>query len=153
MIDTTRKLSKSILHDIIKSCINYYPHEIIEICKTIPSVKNSNILKETCWSFVESREEVPNVKQRQADVVWFYKDKDLNPFYIVHEIKTGAYDIDEIYKKYHTGMTVQIWIWSLHNFYPNPRPNIKVIPISYISGFVTEHVKESLFILNGELYE
>ena len=140
--------SKSVLHDIIKSIVNYYPEEIMEICKTIPKVKDSNILNKGHWIFKESRQEQINIEWKQADVVWFYEDADHNAFFVVHEIKTGTYDIEEIYKKYHTGMNVQIWIWAfskkiLETPQENYHKSVRIVPINFIQEFIGSKMKES----------
>jgi len=144
------KLPKSLLHDIIKSCIHIYPKDIIDICKTIPSIKNSSLLNERNFKFVESRQEATNTKLRQVDVVWKYCDDKQNKFFIVHEVKTGFYDVREIHKKYHSGMNVQEYVWALHPSLHPPPNSMKILPISYISHFVKAHALEALLFLDGE---
>ena len=141
------KLPKSLLHDIIKSCIHVYPKDIIDICKTIPSIKNSNLINECNFKFVESRQEATNTKLRQVDVVWGYSDTKQNKFFIVHEVKTGFYDVREIHKKYHSGMNVQEYVWVLHSTLQTPPTSMKILPISYISNFVRLHTLEALSFL------
>ena len=151
MIDTknSTRLSKTILHDIIKSVINYYPYEIMDICRTIPKIKGSNILQRNYWIYQEARQEEINVNWRKADVVWFYSDTAGSPFYVVHEVKTGKFDPEEIYRKYHTGMTVQIWVWAFRENAHNTklRPSMKVIPIEYISNFIEFVTHDSILEL------
>jgi hypothetical protein len=149
------RLSKSVLHDEIKSIINYYPEEILSICKTIPKIKDSNIVKGDHWKFIQSRQEQINNRWRQADVVWFFSDDKDNPFYIVHEVKTGLFDIEDIYRKYHTGMTVHIWIWAFNKNIKeanqkNTHVSVRVIPIDFIVPLIID-VKENHNLILKEL--
>jgi len=104
-------ISNPILHDIIKSELDYNAKAIFELCKTAPSVKNSNLFKKDYWTFKESRQEQLNCRYHQADCVWYFDGKKNDNYYIVHEVKTGRYSISDIYSKYRTGNSGQIWIW------------------------------------------
>ena len=148
MVTTSKSKTKSILHDIIKSCINYYPFEIMDICRGIQTVKNSNILNKGYWIFEQSRQEQININWRQADAVWFYTGQKQDTYFIVHEIKTGSFNIEEIYKKYHTGMNLQIWIWAFNKkILENPQRNfhksVKIIPINSIAPFIKSAIEMS----------
>jgi len=149
--NNTMRQSKSVLHDIIKSVINYYPLQIMEICKRIPETKNSNVLKKGYWKFTESREEQINIKWKQADAVWFYADDEGNTFFVVHEIKTGFFDVADIHRKYHTGMNVQIWVWAFRTHTPKTKPphSMKIVPIESIGGYVLQLAHSSLDYLHG----
>ena len=149
--NNTQKQSKSILHDIIKSVINYYPLQIMEICKRIPEIKKSNVLKKGYWKFKESRQEQININWRQADAVWFYIDDEENTFFVVHEIKTGFFDVVDIHRKYHTGMNVQIWVWTFRDKIPKTKlpHSMKIIPIESIGSYVLEIARNSLDYLHG----
>lgn len=154
MIDDTitQRLSKSVLHDIIKSVINYYPLQIQEICRKIPETKKSNILNKNHWIFNESRQEQININWKQADAVWFYLDKDMNTFFVVHEIKTGFFDIADIQRKYHTGMNIQIWVWAFKSKMPKTKHPItmKILPIDAITPFVNLISDDAIKYLNRD---
>lgn len=104
-------ISNPVLHDIIKSELCYNAQAIFSICETIPQTKNSNLVKKDYWVLKEARQEQLNSRYYQADVVWYFDGKEHDNYYIVHEVKTGQYSIPEIYNKYRTGMSGQIWIW------------------------------------------
>jgi hypothetical protein len=145
------RLSKSVLHDIIKSVITYYPLQIVEICRHT-HIKRSNLLSGKTWILKDSRQEQINVKYRQADVVWFHEDKDHNQFFVVHEIKTGGFDIVDIHRKYHTGMNVQIWVWAFKRHFPKGKIPItmKIIAIEDITDFILTVENASIHILKRE---
>lgn len=123
----------------------------MEICKRIPEVKTSNVLKKGYWKFIESRQEQTNINWRQADAVWFYTDDKHNTFFIVHEIKTGFFDVTDIHRKYHTGMNIQIWVWAFRKNIPKTKlpHSMRVIPIESIGGYVFELASQSLNYLHG----
>lgn len=131
-------ISNPILHDIIKSELNYKADSVFDICKTIPSVKTSNLFTKHYWEFKESRQEQLNSRYYQADVVWYFDGKKNDNYYIVHEIKTGVYNTEEIYKKYRTGMSGQIWVWGWNNINNETEDNkkIKKLDIEYLIPLV-----------------
>ena len=104
-------ISNPILHDIIKSELTFRADEISKLCKEHPTLKKSNLFTKSYWQFKEARQEQLNHRYRQADCVWFYDGPENNNYYVVHEVKTGYYEVSEIYEKYRTGMNGQIWIW------------------------------------------
>lgn len=110
-------ISNPILHDIIKSELTFRADEISKLCKGHPTLKKSNLFTKSYWQFKEARQEQLNKRYRQADCVWFYDGPENNNYYVVHEVKTGYYEVSEIYEKYKTGMTGQIWIlgWKFIN--------------------------------------
>lgn len=108
-----KKFSGSFLHDLIKNVIANYPNEVIEILKKeFPNQKTWNE-----WTFDRSFQELENyynkrdnyrsdiTKQKmKIDVAWRMKKvnrigKTLTR-YILHEVKTGMYRIENIYSHY-----------------------------------------------------
>ena len=108
-------IASPLLHDMFKSIITHYPAECIEVFKTIPRLKNSKIF--SLWSLVRSEEECQCIEEiyidddrarfgkikkkftRKYDVVWFfekYTTIEGGPIHhrIIHEIKSGHYNID-----------------------------------------------------------
>ena len=146
-------ISNPILHDIIKSEIDHNYVDIKRICENeILPVKTSRLFKGDYWTLINSRQEQLNKKWYQADAVWFFEGKNGDAYYIIHEIKTGGYDINEVYKKYYNGMNSQIWIWAwrqkhLENGLGNiNKRKIKLLNIEYLIPIVKQDL---LFILRG----
>lgn len=104
-------ISNPILHDIIKSELTHNAKTVFEICKSIDPIKTSNLFKKDYWSFKEARQEQLNRRYYQADCVWYFEGKEHDNYFIVHEVKTGNYSVIDIYNKYKTGMSGQIWVW------------------------------------------
>ncbi len=118
-------ISNPILHDIIKSELDHNKEEILSICKHIPCLSQSNLIKNPVRkNLVSIQEHQYNSKQRyniKFDCLWVFTNEDIKTtpineivdrgFKVIHEVKTGNYDLDEITNKYYTGMSSQIWIW------------------------------------------
>jgi len=145
-------ISNPILHDIIKSELAHNADAIFNICKTIPNVKNSNLFKKDYWQLKESRQEERNKRYYQADCVWYFDGQKKDNYYIVHEVKTGGYSIDNVYNKYRTGMSGQIWIWGWEQINNNKsidrkyQRKVKIIPLETITKQITSDIK---IILEG----
>lgn len=145
-------VSSPILHDIIKSELNHNSNAIYNLCKEIPAIKNSNLFKKDYWEFKEARQEQLNIRYYQADGVWFFDGQQNDNYYIVHEVKTGGYDIDGVYKKYRTGMSGQIWIWGWKQINDSKtlgkeyQRKIKLIDIEYLKPIL---IKDLNTILAG----
>jgi len=147
-------ISNPILHDIIKSEIDHRARLVFDICKDIPVLKKSNLFKKDYWSFSEARQEQLNRRYYQADVVWFFEGKEMDNYYIVHEIKTGYYEFSEIYQKYRTGMNGQIWIWGwnkINNTKMLPdkfKRKIRIIDIEYLKPLLKQELHQILMGLD-----
>jgi len=141
-------ISDPILHDIIKSELTYNAITIFDLCKKIPQIKESNLFKKGYWQFKEARQEQLNSRYRQADCVWFFDGKKNDNYYVVNEVKTGQYDIIDIYNKYRTGQSGQIWIWGWNQINSakvldkNHLRKIKVIDIEHIVPVIKEDIDE-----------
>ena len=125
----TRTISDPIFHDVVKAMIHYHRDTVLEACKEIPALKRSRLLtKAPFWTLHSSDEEflaATKFRNRsRIDVVWFFTSPSVpHQYRIIHEIKTGRYDIDEIFHKYHSGMETQIWIWGWHEFNAVAQPS------------------------------
>lgn len=143
-------VSSPILHDIIKSELNHNPRVIYNLCREIHTIKNSNLFKKDYWQFEEARQEQLNIRYYQADGVWFFNGQKNDNYYIVHEVKTGGYDIDVIYKKYRTGMSGQIWIWGWKQINDSKtlgkeyQRKIKLIDIEYLKPILINDLNKIL---------
>jgi hypothetical protein len=137
-------ISNPILHDIIKSELTHNADAIFNLCKTIPAVKNSNLFKKEYWRFKEARQEQFNSRYYQADDVWYFDGQKKDNYYIVHEVKTGHYNVLDIYNKYHTGMSGQIWVWGWKKVNNSKilgdgyQRKIKLIDIEYLKPLLTQ---------------
>lgn len=143
-------VANPILHDFIKSVIHYQCDEVLDICKSAPRLKTSNLLKKNpTWVFNQSIQEHELPWRTKADVVWIFKATFENPFEgidgvewipptytVVHEIKTGWYSVDEIYKKYWHQGNLQIWIWGWAKDNRRFEPTIKHAGKEYKRGFI-----------------
>lgn len=141
-------IGNPILHDIIKSELHYNAKIILDICKTIPQIKTSNLFKKDYWQFKEARQEQLNQKYYQADCVWFFDGKKNDNYFIVHEVKTGNYSVLDIYNKYHTGNSGQIYIWGWKDINDNKiigesyQRKIKIIDIEYLKSQIIKDLNE-----------
>lgn len=141
-------IGNPILHDIIKSELHYNAKTILDICKTIPQIKTSNLFKKDYWQFKEARQEQLNQKYYQADCVWFFDGKKNDNYFIVHEVKTGNYSVLDIYNKYHTGNSGQIYIWGWKDINDNKiigesyQRKIKIIDIEYLKSQIIKDLNE-----------
>jgi hypothetical protein len=135
MITKTR-VSNPILHDIVKSFLVRDAQNILSFCSTLPQLKRSRIfLPESPHIFNDSREEwFYNGIHYPHDAVWHFiapSHPSLgNPSYvIIHEIKTGSYDIHkEMDKHYIHHNHVQLYIWA----YKDAHKENERIPYSYV---------------------
>jgi hypothetical protein len=139
-------ISNPILHDIIKSELTHNADTIFNLCKTIPATKDSNLFKKDYWEFKEARQEQFNSRYYQADDVWYFDGKKKDNYYIVHEIKTGYYNVLDIYNKYRIGMSGQIWIWGWKKVNDSKilgdgyQRKIKLIDIEYLKPLLTQDI-------------
>ena len=126
-------VSHPILHDIIKSCLVYEAKEIFTLCSKLPQLKRSRIfLPGTPHKFEDARQEwfAGGVKY-PADAVWRFKayENMFPSYYIIHEIKTGHYDITtEMAKHYIKHNHVSFYIWA----YPRFHAENKYVPKSFV---------------------
>jgi len=145
-------ISNPILHDIIKSELNHNSNAIYNLCKEIPAIKNSNLFKKDYWQLKETRQEEPNQRYYKADCVWYFDGKKNDNYYIVNEVKTGKYELSEVYKKYRTGMSGQIWVWGWKQINDTKvlgetyQRKIKLIDIEYLKPIL---IKDLTTILEG----
>lgn len=136
--------SSPILHDIIKAYLTYDFRAIFSFCATLPQVRRSRIfLPTTPHRLMESRQEwfLDGIRY-PADAVWIFKnDWEIGSYYIVHEIKTGKYDIkEEIRKHYIHHNHVSFWIWAYPQFHTkNEVPAkhfIKKLPLHLLLPYI-----------------
>lgn len=150
MITTNSKtrLSNPILHDIIKSYLNRDAKSILLYCSTIPQLKQSRIFLPTSpHKFYESREEwhVGGMKY-PADAVWMFKTQnELHSYTIIHEVKTGEYDIiEEMEKHYISHNHVQFYIWAYKDCHKaNKKPPysfVKQLDILLLRRYITQNI-------------
>jgi hypothetical protein len=148
-------ISDPILHDIIKSELTHKSEVVFNLCKSIPSLKNSNLFKKDYWQFKEARQEQLNSRYYQADAVWYFDGQKNDNYYIVHEVKTGRYNVLDIYNKYRTGQSGQIWIWGWKQIndtkvlaanYPR---KIKLVDIEYLKPILIKDLNTILAGLIG----
>lgn len=146
------EISHPIFHDIIKSIIQFECEDVFEICKTLPETKDSRIFKSGYWEFKESHQEHIIETQRtpfaKADGVWIFRTRqNVYPsnqeYRIIHEVKTGKYDLTKVYAKAYAWQGSQLWIWGwptrhLQNM-PNATfsKNIRQINISALEPIYT----------------
>lgn len=152
---STKTVNSPILHDIIKSELTHNYNLVFQLCKELPSVKNSNLFKKTYWQLKEARQEQQNKRYYQADCVWFFDGQKADNYYVVHEVKTGYYEVLDIYNKYRTGSSGQIWIWGwkLVNdskvFGESYQRKIKLIDIESIFPLIKHDINKILEGVGG----
>jgi len=174
------KKSHPFLHELFKACIHYKAKEVIE---TLKAYYRWKIFHE--WEFVESRQEVRHLKiiragfkmkyklGTQADVIW--KMRRVNRvgstiyMLVIHEIKTGRFDINEIWEKYReiqgsrillkredkkgVANRVLVWGWKDEILRQKINPKlensimIKMIPLEYILSIMLKELAEIGFVL------
>jgi len=114
-------ISHPVFHDFVKSLLHREQQRVFELCTTIPSLNSSNLFKKDAWVLADADQEVlMRVTHRplgKIDAVWYFKRQgDVYPpnqtFFLIHEVKTGKYDAEEVYQKYYTWSNCQIWIWA-----------------------------------------
>lgn len=152
-------ISNPIFHDIIKSIIHFDCDEVYKICKNIKGLKDSRIFTNTFWEFDKSDQEYLVETTRmgisKADVIWSFKSKEKayppNPHYrIVHEVKTGEYDVAKVYGKAYTWSNSQVWIWGWQVHHDRNIPfgllakNVKQIDINILKPLYTTYLKQFL---------
>lgn len=158
---------------MVKALIHYGYKEVFAQCKIIPSLNKSSLLKNEKW-ILESRDQeyLTPTKFRplsKIDVVWFFRHhdprySDVHKYRIIHEIKTGRYDIDEIFNKYYSGMETQIWIWGWHKFNAVATPTdpkcvakvkqglVKTADIEFLVPMICPYLKRFYDALDGDVW-
>lgn len=148
-VDSRPILSGPIFHDMVKSILQWDSPIIYELCKTIPSLKSSNLLTGKAWMFDPSwvyQEHQANAAHRfgvKMDVVWRFRNKenDKHEFWVTHEVKTGRFDPDEIKEKYYRWQSSQIWIWGWERYAPTTLPrSVRFAPLESLSPIIKPHV-------------
>ena len=155
-------ISTPILHNIIKAYLVYDAEHILNLCSTLPQTKSSRIFLQTSpHKFVDAREEwfVDGIKY-PADAVWrfatYYNDQTQFPsYYIIHEIKTGKYNIiEEMHKHYIHNNHVQLYIWAYpryHNYNEKPPGTfVKLLNINSLKPHIITNVRYILDLWGGE---
>lgn len=153
------EISHPVFHDIIKSILQFQYEDVFEICRNLPETKDSRIFKSGYWEFKKSHQEhiieTQGVPFAKADGIWTFKTKQntypANQEYrIVHEVKTGRYNITEVYSKAYAWQGSQVWIWGwptqhLQNI-PGPTisKNIRQISISTLKPVYTQLITRFL---------
>jgi hypothetical protein len=152
----TATVSHPILHDIIKTYLTYDYKELFELCSTLPQLKKSRIFKpDTPHKLNDAKQEwfVDGIHY-PADVVWRFKSPyiiDVPSYYIVHEIKTGRYDLEtEMKKHYIHNNHVSLYIWAYPQYHKQnhyvPYSFVKMLDINSLKPYIiprTTHLIES----------
>jgi hypothetical protein len=116
--------------------------------RDVEKEKDRAILKSKNWFVKKTDIEYFFVdKPYRADCVWFlYKNtEEMPPFHIIHEVKTGKYNLNKEIKKHYLGKRTQLWIWAWDKYHLNQKknddPTIKLIKLEYITPLVIKHLK------------
>jgi hypothetical protein len=141
----TLTVSHPILHDIIKAHLVYNYREIFGLCSTLPQLRQSRIYKpDTPHKLEDSRQEwfVDGIRY-PADAVWRFRAYDtmFPSYYIVHEIKTGHYSIEEEMKKHYIHNNhVSFYIWAYPEYHKEnsykPYSFVKMLDITKLKDYV-----------------
>lgn len=128
-----KPIHNPLFHDLIKSLLDHYWKHAYEICKNTPQLKKSKLFRsDAYWKLCSKQQEYPFDWGTRADVVWFFApdcDTTTTPhppeprYCVIHEVKTGTYDIDDIFRKYYNGSHSQIWIWGWNELNKESFPN------------------------------
>lgn len=125
--------SHPILHEIIKAHLVYNAKDILSFCSTLPQLKRSRIfLPESPHYFFDARQEwFAGGLHHPADAVWrFFAEGFAFPsYYIIHEVKTGKYNlIEEMEKHYINHNHVSFYIWAYKKYHTEN----KKVPYSFV---------------------
>jgi len=138
-------VSHPILHDIIKSHLTYDFKEMFALCSSLPQLKRSRIfLPETPHKIEDARQEwFAGGMRYPADVVWRFRafETHFPSFYIVHEIKTGHYNLEEEMKKHYIHHNhVSFYIWAYPKYHKEneyvPHSFVKMLDINSLKSYI-----------------
>lgn len=116
-------ISHPVFHDFVKSLLHRDYEQVYELCKEIPKLNGSNLFKKGAYVLSNADQEVivhPTFRKiGKTDALWFFTTtRDQYPksekFIVLHEVKTGSYNVDEVFRKYYSYSNSQIWIWAWH---------------------------------------
>lgn len=157
-------VSNPLLHDIVKTFLVRDAKNILSFCSTLPGIKKSRIFRpESPHIFDNAREEWftdglnSNVKHYPADAVWKFRRDNIYPsYYIIHEVKTGNYDLEtEMAKHYIHHNHVQLYIWSYKKYHDlntkKPYSYVKLVDINKLRPYITYNLKKLLKVWNGDI--
>lgn len=147
-------ISHPVYHDVVKSILHHNAREVLEVCRKIPALSNSNLFTKGRWEFKSADQErlaVTTYRSRSKyDAIWELNSKE-NPafyYYVIHEVKTGAYDINEVFEKYYSWQSSQIWVWAWHHehkFSQTTNPKIKravrQVDLEYLTPMVRNYLR------------
>lgn len=157
-------VSNPILHDIVKAHLVYDAKAMFTICSQLQQIKKSRIyLQDTPHKFYDARQEwfVDGIKY-PADAVWRFKSiyntetTEFHPsYYIIHEIKTGSYDlIREMSKHYIHHNHVSHYIWAYPKYHlSNKKPAhsyVKLLDITSLADHISANTIDLMLRWNGE---
>lgn len=141
-------LSDPLLHDNIKGLLNYHYNEVFHYCKTSNVFKGSNFFTKSTWTLKKTDIEYFFEKTpKRADCIWYLERTGTYPtdrFYIIHEVKTGKYNLQKVYKDHYIGNNSQIWVWAWLNIHLNQKEtprNVRLVPIEIIQPLVIKNLR------------
>jgi hypothetical protein len=138
--------SHPILHEIIKAHLVYDAKAILSFCSTLPQLKRSRIfLPSSPHYFFDARQEwFVGGMQYPADAVWRFSAKEFTfpSYYIIHEVKTGRYDISEEMKKHYIHHNhVSLYLWAYKKYHNEnkhiPYSFVKQLDITSLKKYIT----------------
>lgn len=147
-------ISHPVYHDIAKSILHHDAPNVLALCKTIPALSNSNLFTKGKWEFRTADQErlaVTTYRSRaKYDAVWELNSKE-NPafyYYVIHEVKTGSYDINEVFEKYYSWQRSQIWIWAWHDQHrytlpadPKIKRAVRQVELEYLTPMIRNYLR------------
>ncbi len=126
-------ISHPVFHDFVKSLLHREYEQVYNICSGVPTLNSSNLFRKNVYALSNADQEVMmNPRFRyvgKADALWiFTSTRETYPqherYIVLHEVKTGAYDIEEVYRKYYSepisNGQIWIWAWNIHHERNNP---------------------------------
>ena len=146
-IEAKHPISTPLLHDFIVSIIHHSAKEVFPLMRNIPQLNNSKLYKDYClekslqeW-IINQKKSIydPSVRKytstitnsTKADAIWLfrstkYENNILFKDVVVHEVKTGHYDLKKVFDHYlstyhkatidgeYVSIRLYIWAWKYH---------------------------------------
>ena len=166
-------ISHPYLHELFKACLLYDAEEVVR--KLRPYYPSWKLLR--YWSIKSAHQEFRVLRNpwaevsdnepeaRKGDVVWVLRKRKHGRLYvtaILHEIKTGDFDINGIFCKYrnyrtpfgNVGGTTYLWIWGWEEVLNTQRldeevrrrmqyrKSVRLLPLDIIFPIVKKRVRE-----------
>ena len=164
------KISNPYLHELFKSVLIYDAHDVK---KLLAGKIGGKLLKK--WELVRAYQEISPTREKERykgkiDVLWVLKHperEELGFRRILHEVKTGVYDVNDVVKKYKglryfeiegdagsfwssagtTNTPIYIWSWKeLHQDYPN-NGSVKQMPLEWLLIILRHRLKDLIKLL------